>query len=66
MFYKKCNKCTNKTCLKTHRICKSMNKWLRKYVEHKPYKDRVLMPHQLAFYEFLTQGLDIKDVVEDY
>lgn len=33
MFYKKCNTCTNKTCLKTKKICKSMDRYLRDHVE---------------------------------
>lgn len=33
MYYKKCDTCKNKTCLVTKKICKSMNMWLKKYVE---------------------------------
>ena len=35
MFHKKCDTCKNQTCLKTNRICKSLNNWLKDNIESK-------------------------------
>ena len=60
MFYKKCNTCPNKPCLKTKKICNSMERWLQKYVEV-PQREKLMTREELALYEFLTQGIDNKE-----
>ena len=60
MYYKKCNTCKNKTCLETNQICKSMNKWLKKYVE-------VGRREKLGLTQDLTETLaNVKDAKKLY
>lgn len=56
MFYKKCDKCTNKTCEKTKKICKSMDAWLKEYVEV-AQQHKVVDKGELEWYDYLTQGI---------
>ena len=60
MYYKKCNTCNKKTCLKTNRICKSMDEWLKRYVEV-PQREYLPNSGGLADLDYLTQGIDNKE-----
>ena len=63
MFYKKCDKCTNRTCEKTGKICDSMDAWLKKYVEV-PQAHKIMSKAELEMYENLSQGVDNKEDME--
>lgn len=63
MFYKKCNTCTNKTCIKIKSICKSMSIWLKKYIEVNRKEDLMLEGPKLDLFNYLTQGIDNKEDV---
>jgi len=65
MFHKVCKTCKNKTCLKTHSLCKSLEHYLKKKIEHKPYRDLPLKKRELQFYQYLTEGIDNKAVMEE-
>lgn len=64
MFHKQCNTCRNKTCLKTKSICKSLDIYLTRF-ETKRQEDLMRPGPKLEFFNYLTQGIDNKEVMKE-